>query len=117
MREDIANAEKENEKLDEEIRDLEVGREENDERTQALSRMVELKEKVKEVNVELARFAEFDPDEMEKVKEHSKGAREAANRWIDNIFNLQSWANKTFMMEKKDFSEQFGIPEDLDYIE
>lgn len=113
----MSKAEKGEQQLDEEIEKLEVGREETDERNETLGRIEELTKSICVIDNELERFAEFDPEEMEKVKENTKAAKEAANRWIDNIFNLQSWANKTFMMEKKDFSTQFGIPEDLDYME
>lgn len=77
----------------------------------------EVQKQVSKIDEELAKFAEFDPEEMDKVKQNTVIAKEAANRWIDNVFNVQSWANKTFMMEKKDFATQFGIPEDLDYFE
>lgn len=111
------NVENMNNQLQDEIEQSEVGREESDDRDQVLKKMQELEDNIKEVDVELSRFAEFDPEEMEKVKERTKTCMESANRWIDNIFNLQSWASKTFSMEKKDFATQFEIPEDLDYIE
>lgn len=76
-----------------------------------------MQKQVSKIDEELAKFAEFDPEEMDKVKQNTVIAKEAANRWIDNVFNVQSWANKTFMMEKKDFATQFGISEDLDYFE
>lgn len=72
---------------------------------------------MEEIELELARFAEFDPDEMKKLEQNIDRAREAANRWVDNIFNCQSWAAKTFSMDKKDFEAQFGIPTELDYLE
>lgn len=117
LRKEIENAEDIDKRLQEEIVLSEIGREESDEREQVLKQMHELEDKIKEVDVELSRFAEFDPEEIEKVKEKTKTCMESANRWIDNIFNLQSWANKTFSMEKKDFAAQFEIPEDLDYVE
>lgn len=96
---------------------LEKGREETDERASLLKELSEVEESVKNVDSELERFAEFDTDEMQKIKDSTVKVKEAVNRWVDNIFNCQSWAQKTFNMEKKDFDVQFGIPEELDYVE
>lgn len=104
-------------KLNRKISELEEGREETEERTTVLEKLSDLEKCVTEVDVQLSRFADFDPEQMEKLKSNTLRAREAANRWVDNIFNCQSWAQKKFSMEKKTFSSQFGIPEELDYIE
>ena len=76
-----------------------------------------VEEDVKEVDKQLERFAEFDPEEMQQLKEQTTKLKECANRWVDNVFNCQSWAQKTFSMEKKAFNAQFEIPDELDYIE
>lgn len=44
-------------------------------------------------------------------------AKEAANRWTDNIFTLQSHCANNYNIARSDFCAQFGIPEDLDYVE
>lgn len=103
--------------LKKEIEQLEKGREETEERADTLKQLSDLEANVSKIDQELARFAEFDPEEMDKLKKNTIVARGAANRWVDNIFNCQSWAQKTFCMVKKDFDSQFGIPEELDYIE
>lgn len=117
LQESVRKADAQEAKLQAEVSGLEEGREETDERSEMLAKMNGTEEKLSKVQAELARFAEFDPDEMEKRKQDTEKTREAVNRWVDNIFNLQSWANKTFSMEKKDFDSQFGIPEELDYVE
>ena len=40
----------------------------------------------------------------------------AANRWTDNIFAIQSYCSNNFGLASADFNEQFGIPENFDYI-
>lgn len=35
----------------------------------------------------------------------------------DNIFSIKSWAKKKFGFEENVINKQFGIPEDLDYID
>lgn len=106
-------------RLAEEVEDLRVGREDVDEevRQDVLKEMEETEEEVRRVEADLSKFAEFDPDEMNKLRGLAQDSKIAANRWIDNIFSLQSWASRTFMMDKKVFSAQFDIPEELDYIE
>jgi hypothetical protein len=44
-------------------------------------------------------------------------AKEAANRWTDNIFTLQSYCSNNYNIARSDFYTQFGLPEDLDYVE
>ncbi|RMC13883.1 hypothetical protein DUI87_08966 [Hirundo rustica rustica] len=44
-------------------------------------------------------------------------AKEAANRWTDNIFSIKSWAKRKFGFEESRIDKGFGIPEDLDYID
>lgn len=46
-----------------------------------------------------------------------KVAKEAGNRWTDNIFSVKSWCKKKFFIEDNVIDKQFGIPEDLDYLE
>lgn len=43
-------------------------------------------------------------------------AKDAANRWTDNVFSLKSWIKKKFPVDENQINKQFGIPEDLDYI-
>lgn len=43
--------------------------------------------------------------------------KDSINRWTDNIFAVKSWCKKKFFTEEKVLNKQFGIPEDLDYLE
>lgn len=107
----------EEQQLQQQLEEASIGREESEERTRLLEEIACKENKIIEIDVELSRFAEFDPEEMMKLEANVSKAREAANRWVDNIFNCQSWAARTFNMEKKDFDTQFGIPTELDYLE
>lgn len=40
---------------------------------------------------------------------------ESANRWTDNIFNLEAWIKKKFPSLQP--LKMFNIPEDIDYVE
>lgn len=115
--EELTDLKAEEEALKKQIEEMEKGREKSEERTQILENMKGLEKLVKSVDEELARFAEFDPEEIEKLKSNIEKVRGCVNRWVDNLYNCQSWAQKKFNMEKKVFDAQFRIPSELDYIE
>ena len=52
----------------------------------------------------------------QKKKDISK-CKEAINRWTDNIFSVQSWCKNKFGIETKAMCQNFGIPEELDYLD
>ncbi|CAD7690470.1 unnamed protein product [Nyctereutes procyonoides] len=54
--------------------------------------------------------------EVKNIKTN-KVAKEAANRWTDNIFAVRSWAKRKFGFEENKIDKNFGIPEDFDYID
>jgi len=43
-------------------------------------------------------------------------AKEAVNRWTDNVFAIKSWCKNKFSMEDSMLNKNFGIPQDFDYI-
>lgn len=48
-----------------------------------------------------------------------QAAREAANRWQDNVFSLQSWCKKKFEGREGDVDSFFkdqGFNEDAEYL-
>lgn len=46
-----------------------------------------------------------------------KAARDAANRWTDNIFAVKSWCKNKFNIEESTLDKQFGIPAEFEYLE
>lgn len=82
--------------------------------------MKELAEKEllhKEMETELERLKECDPEVLESMKKETLIAREATNRWTDNVFTIKSWCVKKFGVEQKTIDKNFGIPEDFDYVD
>ena len=70
------------------------------------------------IKSEIKKFEGCDPEVLEKIKGDAKMAKEAINRWTDNIFAVQSWIGKKFpSVNQEDMSKQFEIPQDLDYYE
>lgn len=114
---DVKSRAEQEETLKRTVEELGHGREPSQERDQALAKIAETAARLETVDKELARFAEFDPEELDKLSQQTAVVREAANRWTDNIFNCQSWVCSKFGLEKNDFGRQFEIPEDLDYLE
>ena len=53
----------------------------------------------------------------EQKKKDISMCKEAINRWTENIFSVQSWCKNKFGIETKTMCQNFGIPEELDYIE
>ena len=45
-----------------------------------------------------------------------KVAKEAANRWTDNVYAVKTWCKNKFNMEENALNKNFGIPEDFDYL-
>jgi len=78
---------------------------------------VDLKAQREELQKEVDRFADCDPEVLNTLAKESKVAVEGTNRWTDNIYSLQSWVGNKFPnINVSDLNKQFGIPEDLDYL-
>jgi len=104
--------------LAEDVVAAEVGREEGEEREEALKQLEVEKARQKQLKIRLQDFADNDPVVLQQLVSNTQVAKEAANRWTDNIFAVQEWVKNKFpSVDQENFSKQFGIPEDLDYIE
>jgi len=118
LNENISGVEKKLKSSEKELVEASVGREETEERTELLERLTEMTNKKNELEKSLQQYADNDPAVLEAKVDDTKKALEAANRWTDNIFNLQEWIKKKFPSIGVDtFNKQFEIPEELDYIE
>ncbi|XP_038059612.1 meiotic nuclear division protein 1 homolog [Patiria miniata] len=94
-----------------------VGKEDTDDRTELLSTLAEQEQENSRLKAELEKYRECDPEVLEEVKKQTLVARDAANRWTDNVFTIKSWCKKKFSMEEKTIDKHFGIPEDFDYVD
>jgi len=94
------------------------GREETEERQTALAELNDLKSKKSALESEIQKYKDNDPEVLDKMKDEIAAAVESANRWTDNVFAIHSWIKRKFpSISVNDLNKQFGIPEDLDYIE
>uniref|UniRef100_A0A8C4RCY7 Meiotic nuclear division protein 1 homolog n=1 Tax=Eptatretus burgeri TaxID=7764 RepID=A0A8C4RCY7_EPTBU len=103
--------------LEESVKTAGVGRETTEKRSALLSEIEEFKSKRKNLQKDLDLCKECDPDVIKHVKNQNIVAKDAANRWTDNVFSIKCWARDKFGFEDNQIDKTFSIPDDLDYIE
>ncbi|KAI9352087.1 meiotic nuclear division protein 1 [Obelidium mucronatum] len=113
---EVVSAKRRKEELSKEIEAAKEGREDTDDRQQLMAQVKEAQSRQQGLKAELAQFVDCDPAMIEGKEKAAIVARDAANRWTDNIFNLQSYCRDKYSMAPADFCRAFGIPEDLDSL-
>ncbi|XP_066488741.1 meiotic nuclear division protein 1 homolog [Tiliqua scincoides] len=103
--------------LQESIEKSKIGRQDTAERAALIQELAALRQKKDQLKAEIDKYKECDPDVVEDIRQANKVAKEAANRWTDNIFVVKSWAKRKFGFEDSKINKTFGIPEDFDYID
>jgi hypothetical protein len=68
-----------------------LGREESEPRSILLKQLSDLKQEYEQQTLKLDQFADCDPELYALKVQHTKVAKNAANRWTENIFCLQSY--------------------------
>ncbi|KAJ3185952.1 Meiotic nuclear division protein 1 [Gaertneriomyces sp. JEL0708] len=92
------------------------GRENSDHRADLLRRLLETEAARTAKLTELEQFRDCDPTLVEEKERAVETAKEAANRWTENMFALQSYCSRTFGIPAQQFNKQFSIPEEFDTI-
>ncbi|CAG2119045.1 unnamed protein product, partial [Medioppia subpectinata] len=69
------------------------------------------------LKVRLEALKDCDPKVTEQLQKDCTVAKEAVNRWTDNVFLVKSWCKEKFNLEDAELNKQFDIPEDFDYPE
>ncbi|XP_005517622.2 meiotic nuclear division protein 1 homolog isoform X2 [Parus major] len=113
----FAESSQKKEALQKSIEKSKIGREDTAERAALLKELAALRQKKEQLKTEIDKYRECDPDVVEEMRQTNQVAKEAANRWTDNIFSIKSWAKRKFGFEESRIDKGFGIPEDLDYID
>ncbi len=76
-----------------------------------------LKEKAN-LEAELSNYERSDPKIVDKMKNDSKIARDAVNRWTDNLYLIQQWIQQSRPgFCGKELEKNFPIYKELDYVE
>mmetsp|Transcript_1453 Transcript_1453/g.2921 ORF Transcript_1453/g.2921 Transcript_1453/m.2921 type:complete len:208 (-) Transcript_1453:188-811(-) len=96
-------------------------RTDSDDRSAKMATLAKLEAEQKALKAEFEQFKENDPQYFQNLKEYVGVAHESANRWTDNIFQLQKWCNDKFQGESEKVKQGFkslGVDLDtLDYID
>ncbi|CAH9110461.1 unnamed protein product [Cuscuta epithymum] len=117
---ELQSSKKRHSELLEHSTNLKKGREESDEREEALEELKATEQKHMELKEELAQYADNDPATIEKMKSAVQVAHAAANRWTDSIFTLREWCSNKFPQAKEQLDHLYnevGITDELDYLE
>eukprot|EP00930_Biecheleria_cincta_P099925 TRINITY_DN91534_c0_g1_i1.p1 TRINITY_DN91534_c0_g1~~TRINITY_DN91534_c0_g1_i1.p1 ORF type:complete len:208 (-),score=63.27 TRINITY_DN91534_c0_g1_i1:40-663(-) len=75
--------------------------------------------RIEKLRSEIAAFERCSPGKLEEMKKQTEVAKQAANRWADNICSVRS----TFLRERRgevseaQFNKSFDLPEEFDYLE
>ncbi len=70
-----------------------------------------------ELSAQLETLRDLDPALLAARRKEVGIAREACDRWTDNVFALQAHVVNAFGIARADFCAQFEVPEDFDYVE
>ncbi|WCJ42616.1 hypothetical protein M5689_023413 [Euphorbia peplus] len=117
---DLQSSRKRHAELVDQCTQLKKGREDSDEREEALAELKAIQLKHDELKAEMGQYADNDPAALEEMKKAIEVAHAAANRWTDNIFTLRQWCSNTFSQAKEQLEHlynEIGITEDFDYLE
>ncbi|XP_032119435.1 meiotic nuclear division protein 1 homolog [Sapajus apella] len=99
------------------IEKAKIGRCETEEQTMLAKELSSLRDQREQLKAEVEKCEDCDPQVVAEIRQANKVAKEAANRWTDNIFAIKSWAKRKFGFEENKIDKTFGIPEDFDYID
>jgi chromosome segregation ATPase len=102
--------------LQSEMKSAQQGREETSERKSKLAKLSDLNQQSQNLKKTMAELAENDPALIDALKSDANNAKQAANRWTDNILALKSYAMRNFGMSEEDFCQMFEFPSNFDYL-
>ncbi|KAF3852421.1 hypothetical protein F7725_005776 [Dissostichus mawsoni] len=94
-----------------------VGRQDTKERGSLLKELQALREERTQLQAELEKYRECDPEVVEEMRKSNGVAKDAVSRWTDNVFAIKSWTKKKFNFDDSRMNKAFGIPEDFDYMD
>lgn len=117
---DLQSSKKRHAELVDQCDALKKGREESDEREEALAELKTIEMKYNELKEEMEKYADNDPAAVQAMKEAIEVAHAAANRWTDNFFTLRQWCSNNFPQAKEQLENMYqeaGITDEFDYLE
>ena len=83
-----------------------------------MDKLSRLEARREELSSQIKKYKDCDPETLKVLEDETKTSIASSNRWTDNIYSLHSWINNKFPnINVVDLNKQFGIPQDLDYVE
>ncbi|KAM4750802.1 meiotic nuclear division protein 1 homolog [Anableps anableps] len=117
LQKQVSDAKQRKVSLEKAVEKAKVGREETKERSSMLKELQSLRDERTQLQAELEKYRECDPDVIEEMRKSNGVAKEAVSRWTDNVFAIKSWTKKKFSFDDSRIDKAFGIPEDFDYMD
>mmetsp|Transcript_13883 Transcript_13883/g.24329 ORF Transcript_13883/g.24329 Transcript_13883/m.24329 type:complete len:207 (-) Transcript_13883:1095-1715(-) len=88
-------------------------------RAELAAELAELRRKVAAAQSEMIAYKDSDPETVQAMRQGAELAKDAANRWLDNIQAMWSWAKKQFPDKQQgleSFFEENGFSQSMEYI-
>ena len=86
-------------------------------RQKQLDGIQKLEEDTQQMEANVASALGCDMEQYGKYQQGIQIAKDAAERWTDNIFSICKFIKSKTSMKQSDILKQFGLPADFDYIE
>ncbi|CAO3623869.1 unnamed protein product [Mucor fragilis] len=113
----VEKQEEKKKRLEQLIQEATQDRQKTEERAQLLAELEQDQKTNRELQAELQKYKENDPELYHKKEKASKVAKEATNRWTESIWEMQSYCVNKFGMERQLFDQTFGIKDDFDTVD
>uniref|UniRef100_A0A146P497 Meiotic nuclear division protein 1 homolog n=1 Tax=Fundulus heteroclitus TaxID=8078 RepID=A0A146P497_FUNHE len=117
LQKQVSDAKQRKTTLNKAVEKAKVGREDTKERSSLLKELQSLRDERMQLQAELEKYRECDPEVIEQIRKSNVVAKEAVSRWTDNVFAIKSWTKKKFSFDDSRINKAFGIPEDFDYMD
>lgn len=107
-------------KLRGQIAQAREGKQASADRSAQLALLHQLQQDLANKQQELVQYQDNDPETMEAMKSGVMAAKDGANRWLDNIWALQSWCKRQFTGREKELEEFFkeqGYDDEMDILQ
>lgn len=103
-------------KMEEQSAELTAGRGGGEERTATVAENKRLAVEIRELSSQLGAHQANDPALLAELEKKINIAKQGAERWTDNIFELRSKCVKKFNQPVKEMNKHMGISDEFDYL-
>ena len=87
-------------------------------RSSKIEKIPKLKSGIEALSKTAQAFERTDPKKVEDLQKRNKLAKDSANRWTDNLFEVKSWiSDKNPNLTGSELEQQFPVLKNLDNLE